>query len=375
MILLELHCCWTLHKVVHSALVMHESEQVINSVTSFKQNQTTSFIDNFPISPSFISVLPLIILSSAITMSEVPALLSDDHVDSNFGRDGPFRFFDLPTEVRDQILRLLLIRGNIALGKKSSIRKRFSGWSHERPMWQLLSVNGRLREEASAVLFSPRYNTFYLPIGISLIDARWWTLSSQITSKVVPAHVKEMDVAFDMRDFEETPFNIFEEIKREHDGTNAPRLIHFEQLTTDERHQMIHDRYRTKLMDVWHGLAQGLGMMSLDLLRVDVSKARCPLGCCRLADVAVFVLKHICVFPDPLPFHHTRFEILGALHDEKGMLREIIGDSAVMRNDDFTFVDMSGCICDVSPRGTHSFTISLANNLTVQTDPANGCKG
>ena len=226
-------------------------------------------------------------------MSRVAALCVGDHPDPNFKREGPFRYFDLPTEVRDQILRLLLVRENVALGKEKSIRNRFSGWSHEKPMWQLLRVNGQLRAEAKVVLFSQRNNTFYFPIGGTLTGVAWWYMLGRPSPHIqaVPPPIRKLDCAFDMRDFEETTFNMFEGTKRDYDDEMAPGDVPFERLPPIERLDLIHDSYRSNMLRVWRGIAEAFCMMKLYLLRLDVSKAYCPLGCCRLVEEAVGFMK------------------------------------------------------------------------------------
>lgn len=74
----------------------------------------------------------------------------------------PFRFFDLPFEIRSQILRYCLVRGKVAYGSTSIIRLRFPGWRHEPPQWTLLNaVSRQMQREASDVVFSS-LNTFFL---------------------------------------------------------------------------------------------------------------------------------------------------------------------------------------------------------------------
>lgn len=304
-------------------------------------------------------------------MSRATALCVGDHPDPNFKREGPFRYFDLPTEVRDQILRLLLVRENVALGREKSIRNRFSGWSHEKPMWQLLSVNGQLRAEAKVVLFSQRNNTFYFPIGGTLIGVAWWYMLGRPSPHIqaVPPPIRKLDCAFDMRDFEETTFNMFEGTKRDYDDEMAPGDVSFERLPPFERLDLIHDSYRSNMLRVWRGIAEAFCMMELYLLRLDVSKAHCPLGCCRLVEEAVGFVKGFRHCRRPYP---KRIEKLGALDHETGSLKKFIEDRNLIPKDRYVFVDTPGCKCHVGSRNL-SAQISLADSSTIQTDPETCC--
>lgn len=264
-----------------------------------------------------------------------------------FNREGPFRYFDLPPEIRDQILRLLLVRGNVALGNDGAIKNRFRHWNHERPMWQLLMVNRQLRAEASAVLYSSRNNTFYFPIGGSL---RSVSMFSKLWNggRLVPPPIRKLDCAYDMRDFTDTASNVFEDAKWAYDDDErAPGGLSFEEIPHNERLEFLHRSYGYKLLGVWGYMAEVFDKMKLDLLRLDVSNARCTLGCCRYLDEALGVLGDFRLGRGPYP---KRIEILGVLDHEKESLKAYIKDRRIMRKNRYVFVDKPGCTCDVSPR-------------------------
>ena len=259
-------------------------------------------------------------------MSALSAPGSHRYPDPKFKREGPFRFFDLPTELRQQILSLLLVRGNVAIG---NARNRFSDWDHEKPMWQLLEVNSQLRAEAGAVLYSQRNNTFYFP------------LEEAFTPIIVPP-IRRLDCAFDMRACEDTAFNVFERAKEDYDIDLDPGETSFDQLSSTQRMYLVHQEYHYTLWSVWDDIASAIRQMRLELLRLDITKARCPLGCCRLAEEAVKLL-------DRSGYPPERIEILGALDHERGGLRTLIEK----RNPDLKgrcfFVEKPGCTCAVSP--------------------------
>lgn len=298
-------------------------------------NRVTSVINHFPILPLHISLQPFSKSLYTASMSETSLPYP------NFKGEGPFRYFDLPTEVRDQILRLLLVRGNVAMGKEASIRNRFGSWDHEEPMWELLKVNRRLRAEASAVLFSQRNNTFYFPIGGAKKGLAGRNMIENPYFQSVPLMIRKLDCAFDMRDFEVSTFDIFESTKEEQDvivGNGS-----FERLSQSEQLEAIHDCYLDNLLEVWIPITEAFCQLRLHLLRLDVSRARCPLGCCRLAEAAVKLLD----FQEQGPYP-KRVELLGVLDHEKDSLKTIIEDQDLMPLDRLFFVDTPGCICGVS---------------------------
>lgn len=50
-------------------------------------------------------------------------------------REDPFRYFDLPIEIRYDILGFLLVRGTVTLRRDVAGKRRLRYWDHERPEW------------------------------------------------------------------------------------------------------------------------------------------------------------------------------------------------------------------------------------------------
>lgn len=152
-------------------------------------------------------------------VSTIYDLCVDHAPGPSFTREGPFCYSDLPPELREKILRLLLVRGNVAMGKQGAIKNRFSHWSHERPMWQLLMVSRQLRAEASAVLYALRHNTFYFPIdGNMLLPSFYLRPWNSTMFETGPPRIEKIDCAFDMGDFKDTTFNVYEDAKSAYDA-------------------------------------------------------------------------------------------------------------------------------------------------------------
>lgn len=111
-------------------------------------------------------------------------------------REDPFRYFDLPIEIRYDILGFLLVRGTVTLRRDVAGKRRLRYWDHERPEWALLSVVSRqMQRDASDVVYSAK-NRFFVPLG-SIDDDGWWCIPRPFPQ------VKRLDIAFDMQDITE----------------------------------------------------------------------------------------------------------------------------------------------------------------------------
>ena len=109
----------------------------------------------------------------------------------------------------------------------------------------------------------------------------------------------------------------------------------------------------------WLSIAKVSSKMGPYSLRIDISNAFCPLGCWRLAQLAV---RHLSSFCDDREPYRKRIEILGAFDYEKDSLKTKTEDLGLIRKDDHSFVHTPGCTCSVSPYEFQSCMVSRAAN-------------
>ena len=90
-----------------------------------------------------------------------------------------------------------------------------------------------------------------------------------------------------------------------------------------------------------------MDISNLDLLRLDLTNCRCPVGCCRMGPFLLEIL-------DANPQHEDcgypkRVEILGILEREQHACRDVLAQRSGIPLDRVFFVDNLGCTCKLSP--------------------------
>ena len=248
-----------------------------------------------------------------------------------------FRYFDLPIEIRYNILENLLVRGKVAM-RSCLIRQRFPSWRHASPQWSLLKgVSRQMQREASDVVFSSK-NTFFSPLG-AICDEEKWFLPNQLPP------IKKLDCVFDMRDINEASFWTFQHVKQWHDSFNVTPDIPFESLSSGEKLELLHGSKRQALMYDWVDKVKAVFGLELELLRFDLTDCRCPAVCCRLGEGVLSLISH----DENTSFEYPkRLEIVGALKTEEKPLRAMLRRCSDLLEERVIFIDTPGCSCTVS---------------------------
>ncbi|KAL6714237.1 hypothetical protein ACLMJK_007660 [Lecanora helva] len=253
--------------------------------------------------------------------------------------NSPFRFSDLPTEIRRMILSYLLIRGPVIFSQRTSIKSRFPDWQHEPPQWSLLhGVSRQIQTDARAVVFSSA-NTFFSTVGALYDDE----LPDTLFHSLLPP-VKRLDCVFDMRDVVEDSFSTLQAVRQWHDSHDVSAGVEFDALARGEKLDIIHGYKRSSLMDAWLKKIRTLMKQKFELLRLDLRECRCLLGCCWLFKE---MLAHF-NYRGYQENHPDRLEIVGA-YDEaeaestKRMIRNHNDESF---KTEIVFVDKPGCNCN-----------------------------
>lgn len=156
-------------------------------------------------------------------------------------------------------------------------------------------------------------NTFYLPFG-ELGQFPDWAYR---TMRTIPL-VKKLDCAFDMRDVAENSFALVQGLRA---GNRLDAVGEdFERLSRNDRWELLHRANTFELMYVWVMKIDAFLALDLDLLRLDLSNCRCPIGCCRLWKE---LLENL-AFDDTAERYPKRIEIVGAMKEEEDLWRATI---------------------------------------------------
>ena len=128
----------------------------------------------------------------------------------------PFRFLDLPAELRETIYELCLVKGTVYLAPRPTFDHRYNGIQpFENPTWALLGVNRQVRDETAKVLLTN--NHFVLSYDQRSREKFWSTraMSPQRSWRsmfgrpkpdprrmlpgLVRTHLKSVSITFDIR--------------------------------------------------------------------------------------------------------------------------------------------------------------------------------
>lgn len=194
----------------------------------------------------------------------------------------PFRFLDLPAELRDVVYDICMTRGKVFIRPRPRRDGRYTGFEDfERPDWPLLLVSHQVRQEAAKVFMSR--NHFVLSHDICsttlLLSSPGETrLRSDpyLLKRLAQRHMRSVSVTLDIRSFIEDPLSfassVGEELRRVWPGS-------LQNLTTDERALEFHHRCAL-LNDSWG--YQCASFTNVDHLEVDITNCICPIGCHRM---------------------------------------------------------------------------------------------
>ena len=199
-----------------------------------------------------------------------------------------FRFFDLPIEIRLKILELLLVKTKVALlpthlkNAGLFLRDRFPDWNHEPPGWNLVQgLNRQMQREASDVLYSAK-NLFVLPLA--------YASNRESLVGPLPPKIKRLDIGFDMRDIDLDRAAALSETKEYLANRTPPVEVH--DLPSQELLAETHEIMDLRMDTHWAELIETCLKLDLDVLHIDLTNCRCPLGCCRKAVYVVFHVEH-----------------------------------------------------------------------------------
>ena len=265
----------------------------------------------------------------------------DRHYRRPFLRRDGFPFFNLPPEIRTNILELLLVKEKVALTPNTRQRVeemavRFPEWQHEQPAWRLLeAVSRQMQAEASEIFYSGK-NTFFLPAQHGL------HYNPEDIDYNFPENIKRIDCEFSMEDSTITHADAYMAVEKMHPFNSQD--VPFANWSRDEIQLAIHQALCDEIHRYWNRAKRAcLFCWALDLWRIDLTHCRCPAGCCRLALTFAYDL-----LLETQHDVHKRFEFRGLSNEERDQLRVMLEDNGVTPGCEVFFVDQAGCTCTVS---------------------------
>jgi len=193
-----------------------------------------------------------------------------------------FRFFDLPVELQLLVLEKCLVVGKVFPRPRPEDDTRFEHCEdYAKPQTQLFGVSWEMREKAAKVYF--RGNMFVISYGRS----SWpWPdktqhLGERTLRHYAKSYLRRLSVCFDVRDSQEQ--NLWLQLKpviakmdhHDDDDGGVDRVIEG------------HDQADAEACDTWLHRSEEYSLLKLDLLEVDLEKAYCPTGACRIPMTAV----------------------------------------------------------------------------------------
>ena len=292
---------------------------------------------------------------------EQPYLCAYLHRPRPFSRGSGFPFFDLPRELRIIILDLLLVKGKVAL---TSLTGRFPHWKHEQPSWGLLqAVSRQMQAEASKIFYSAK-NTFFVP-PLRTRDHRGFPNKCHF-----PIHMKRVDCELNMTDCQMTHAEVYEVVKKRC-PFNAQH-VPFSDWSRNNIQEAIHEALSDIIYRLWAEVTYAfLRPPTLDLLRVDLTNCRCPVGCCRLGKVFAFHM----LFLTSDAMQPKRFELCGLSDEDRYALRVQLKKQEVTWEHDVFLIDQAGCTCTVSSGARAKLPSVLLMRFQENEECSGDCKG
>lgn len=186
----------------------------------------------------------------------------------------PFRFLDLPAELRDIIYELCLVKGTIHLVPRPRNDHRYDLLgSPEKPEWALLGVNRQVRGEAASTILSK--NHFVLGYDTSSERILWyrWKSSSLDNDFSLAALAKRklqsISIQTDLRGlFKQDSLDLAE----------YGCTLYEKKYVAGERTPWAHANV-DELPIMWSSMCSFY--KKVKFLQIDITNAFCPLGCCR----------------------------------------------------------------------------------------------
>ncbi|KAH7086555.1 hypothetical protein FB567DRAFT_528250 [Paraphoma chrysanthemicola] len=258
------------HKIAHNE---QSSSHAIATRAPALVNETT-----------VITTTTTIVRSTTMTETTTRTTTTTQH----YGQ--PFRFLDLPAELRMQVYEYLVVVGKVFYTPDSfeeSQDPRFKEWDYYPvPSLQILRVNKQIHREAEDLYLSS--NLFVLPwnfeitapFSSSSYDLLPWVCRRPLFSSQGLKVIKNISVSFCTRSVEPLTMTASEWALHSPHGD-------FEDLSEDDRLHYAHDTARGGGYSHMDIKSDRLACITskLQYLEIDFTNTYCPVGCCRMVDI------------------------------------------------------------------------------------------
>ena len=232
-------------------------------------------------------------------MCIAPALISTS------ADEQPFRFLDLPTELRCQVYEYLVVVGKVFYTPDDYAvmnEKRFKDWnSYRAPDLTILRICKQTHNEAEELYLSK--NMFVLPDFLShrqpiehklKPDGHILSPNRPLFSRIASRYLKNISISFNPR----LPAPDILDHSSWRDMEYQSPAQSFDVLQPRERLELAHEHAASCLVDFWdyeiYRLVTFLPPLEdnqIHHLEIDITNAYCPIGCCRLVESSYHLIS------------------------------------------------------------------------------------